>query len=60
MRVAPNSPCDCSSHVVRASSVEDELRDLRIDGYDVVFVNRVALLPAELDERSTPAGAARA
>jgi hypothetical protein len=45
--------------VARAASVEDELRDLRIDGYDVVFVQRVALLPAELDERLNPDGPGR-
>ena len=37
--------------------IEDQLRDLRIDGYDVSFVRRVALLPAEIVERSEDAGA---
>jgi hypothetical protein len=37
-------------------SVEDELRDLRIDGYDVVFVQQVALLPAELIEPNRAIG----
>ena len=45
----------------RAASmtVEDELGNLRIDGYDVVFVRRVGLLPAEIDERATAAEVSR-
>lgn len=63
MRITPTTTAavaplaDGATRVVAASStalsVEDELRDLRIDGYDVVFVQRVALLPAEIDERAT-------
>ena len=57
MRITPTTDVaarDASGALGRtlAMSVEDELRDLRIDGYDVVFVQRVALLPAELVERS--------
>lgn len=56
MGATPTSPCTCGRHLATASSVEDELRNLRIDGYDVVFVRRVALLPAELDERPSATG----
>lgn len=31
--------------------IEDQLSNLRIDGYDVAFVRRVALLPTEIAER---------
>lgn len=45
MRITP-TPADAS--ISRARSIDDDLRDLRIDGYQIVFANRVALLPADL------------
>lgn len=35
-------------HVSTGQSLDDELNDLSIDGYDVKFVTRVALLPVDL------------
>ena len=36
------------SDLASSSFVDDELRDLEVDGYKIVFTRKVGLLPVEL------------
>lgn len=45
---------DTDDRLSRGSSTDDDLEDLRIDGYRIEFSKRVALLPVDLDQAPPP------
>ena len=54
MTAITRTPFHRNRSVSRATSVEDDLRDLEIDGYRIKFSTRVALLPVALEESEQP------
>ena len=54
MTAITRSPAHHNRPVSRAASVDDDLRDLEIDGYRIEFSTRVALLPVALEEAEQP------
>lgn len=54
MTAITRTPVHRDRSVSRATSVDDDLRDLEIDGYRIEFSTRVALLPVALEEAEQP------